>query len=378
MRRWLLFIFLVTAGNFVTAGNCLADEKPQAAALPEWALASQNPRAVSGGQVEVEVVSLAGAPLPDEIQALLKQGAEERLVTLMAAGPPRVMQRADTSTYSFTVPASLSGVVTLELAQQASSVLVLLVDAAPAKPGAPQGRQVLELPLSENDPMYFIVGGRGGYSAKFQLSFKYRLFDQSTGFGQEQPWLSGFYFAYTQTSIWDLSEQSKPFRDTNYRPSLFWSWLRTDNKTWIDGVRLGYEHESNGRGDLSSRSIDTVFIRPEWRWNGADDARLEFTPKFYGYVDKGENPDIERYRGYVDWRLRYDTGVNWIGTAVIRTAPTGRGSLLLDLSRRIRDLRIGPVGGYLHIQVFSGYGEELLDYNMRRSTQVRIGFSIVP
>ena len=197
-------------------------------------------------------------------------------------------------------------------------------------------------------------------------------------FGAQRPWLSGLYFGYTQSSFWDLESASKPFRDTNYRPSLFWSWLRTDNKTWIDGVRLGYEHESNGRGDLSSRSIDTVFIRPEWRWNGADDARLEFTPKFYGYVDKGENPDIERYRGYVDWRLRYDTGVNWIGTAVIRTAPTGRGSLLLDLSRRIRDLRIGPVGGYLHIQVFSGYGEELLDYNMRRSTQVRIGFSIVP
>jgi outer membrane phospholipase A len=57
---------------------------------------------------------------------------------------------------------------------------------------------------------------------------------------------------------------------------------------------------------------------------------------------------------------------------------TGRGSVLLDLSRRIRDLKFGPVGGYLHFQLFTGYGEELLDYNVRRSLQFRVGFAIVP
>ena len=372
MRSWIFF------ASLLFAGSSFAQEKP-AATLPEWALASSKPHAVSGSQVEVEVVSLAGKPLPEEFQAQLKQGAEGRLVTLVASGPARVSPSAETRSYAFMVPAGLAGPVTLELAEQASSVLVLLIDTPPAKPGAQRPRETIELPLSENDPMYFIIGGRpDGYSAKFQLSFKYRLFDQSAGFGQEQPWLSGFYFAYTQTSIWDLSEQSKPFRDTNYRPSIFWSWLRTDNKTWIDGVRLGYEHESNGRGDVSSRSVDIAFVRPEWRWIAADGSRIEFTPKLYGYLDKSENPDIERYRGNVDWRVRYDSGVNWIATGVLRAAPSGHGSILFDLSRRIRDLRIGPVGGYLHFQLFSGYGEELLDYNLRRSTQLRIGFSIVP
>jgi outer membrane phospholipase A len=345
-------------------------------AAPEWALATAKPRIVAGDQVEVVLVSLGGAALPDEVHARLKQGVEERVIALTATGPAQGAQR----TYSFAMPPASVGPVTLELAEQSSSVLVLLVDPpkAAAEAGSPRPRETIELPISENDPMYFIVGGREGSTAKFQLSFKYRLFDQSAGFGQDQPWLSGFYFAYTQTSIWDLSEQSKPFRDTNYRPSLFWYWQRTDNKTWIDGVRAGIEHESNGRGDIASRSIDTVFVRPEWRWKFADDSRLDFTPKFYGYVDKSDNPDIDRYRGYTDWRVRYDTGVNWIGTGVARYASSGRGSLLLDLSRRIRDLRIGPVGGYLHFQFFTGYGEELLDYNQRRSTQLRIGFSIVP
>jgi outer membrane phospholipase A len=227
--------------------------------------------------------------------------------------------------------------------------------------------------------MYFVVGGSGGdYSAKFQLSFKYRLFDQSAGFGQDRPWLSGLYFGYTQTSLWELSEQSKPFRDTNYRPSVFWRWQRKDDKTWIDGLQAGLEHESNGGGGSASRSIDTIFLRPEWRFNFADDSRLDFTPKLYGYVNKDENPDIQRYRGYVDWRVRYDSGVNWVGTGVARYGTGGYGSVLLDLSRRIRDLKFGPVGGYLHFQIFSGYGEDILDYNVRRSLQFRVGFAIVP
>jgi outer membrane phospholipase A len=334
----------------------------------EWVIASSDSRAVAGERFEVIVVSLAGAPPPDEMQARLKVGADERVLTLSAAAPAEGAQRA----YFAIMPHSVQGPVTLELVARASSVIVLLV--GPAR--APLG--ITDLPLSENDPMYFVVGGHGSYSAKFQLSFKYRLFDQSAGFGRDQPWLSGLYFGYTQQSLWELSEQSKPFRDTSYRPSLFWRWQRTDDKTWIDAFQAGLEHESNGGGGAGSRSIDTIFMRPEWRWKYADDARLDFTPKFYGYVNKDENPDIDRYRGNVDWRIRYDSGVNWIGTGVVRYARTGRGSALLDLSRRIRDLRFGPVGGYLHFQLFTGYGENILDYNVRRPLQFRVGFAIVP
>jgi hypothetical protein len=151
-----------------------------------------------------------------------------------------------------------------------------------------------EPPLSENDPMYFIVGGRDGYSARFQLSLKYRLFDQSAGLGQERPWLAGFYFGYTQNSLWDLSEKSKAFRDTSYKPSLFWKWDRSDDQTWIDSFRVGVEHESNGGAVERSRSVNTVFGRTDWRWTYADDSKLEFTPRLNYYFDKGENPGHRR------------------------------------------------------------------------------------
>ncbi|HYX65103.1 MAG TPA: phospholipase A, partial [Burkholderiales bacterium] len=98
----------------------------------------------------------------------------------------------------------------------------------------------------------------------------------------------------------------------------------------------------------------------------------------YSYLDKSENPDITQYRGYVDWRVRYDNGAQWIGTVVARVGTAGKGGLLVDLSRRTRDMRIGPLSGYLHIQFFDGYGETIVDYNVRRKAQLRIGLAIVP
>jgi phospholipase A1/A2 len=345
------------------------------AAAPDWLIASPDHRAAAGEPFELIVVSLRGEPLPEEIDARLRSDVDERILRLRAAGPAAEGRRS----YSAVMPAGLSGAVTFDLAGRNSSVLQLSV----AQPGAVslsgrRARGQYEPPLSENDPMYFIFGGREGYSARFQLSFKYRLFDTGTGFGRDQPWLSGFYFGYTQNSLWDLSSDSKAFRDTSYRPQLFWKWDRADDKTFLDSVRMGFEHESNGRDGPRSRSINIAFIRPEWHLSFANGHELQFTPKLYRYLDRDENPDIQHYRGNVDWRLRYDAAGEWVATAVARRGTLGKGSFLLDLSKRARDLRFGPVGGYFHLQYFTGYGEDILDYNLRRKSQVRIGFAIVP
>jgi len=344
------------------------------AAAADWILASRDGRAVAGQSFEIVLVSPGDEPLPDEIALRVKVDVAELLVRMQAQAPAQGGRRA----YAGIMPGAASGAATLELADSRSNVLVLLVekrDAIQALTGRPSATQ--EPPLSENEPMYFVLGARDGATVRFQLSFKYRLFDYSTGFGRDRPWLAGFYFGYTQSSLWDLSSESKPFRDTSYRPALFWKWERTDARTWIDGARVGIEHESNGREGLRSRSVDTVFVRPEWRWQTAR-GNFDFTPKVYGYLDKEENPDIQRYRGHVDWRLRYDSGGNWIATAVARRGTSGRGSLLVDVSRRTRDVKIGPVSGYLHAQYFNGYGEDILDYNVRRNAQLRLGFAIVP
>ena len=346
-------------------------------AAPEWLIASPEGRATAGEPFELIVAGTPGEPLPEELEARLRSELDERILRLRAAGPAQDGRR----TYSAVMPADLAGVVSLELAGRSSSVLQLAVGQKPGAVRPGTGRHApgqYEPPLSENDPMYFIFGAREGYSARFQLSFKYRLFDTGTGFGRDQPWLSGFYFGYTQNSLWDLSSDSRAFRDTSYRPQFFWKWGRADEKTFIDSVRIGFEHESNGRDGDRSRSINIAFIRPEWHHGLGEGHEIQFTPKLYRYLNKDENPDIQHYRGYVDWRVRYDAAGEWVATAVARRGTLGKGSFLLDLSKRARDLRFGPVGGYFHLQYFTGYGEDILDYNLRRKSQVRIGFAIVP
>ncbi|HEX2197634.1 MAG TPA: phospholipase A [Burkholderiales bacterium] len=344
---------------------------------PQWLIASPDGRAVAGGEFEIIVVSVGSEPPPDELELRLKGSVVERIVPLRAVAPAAERRRS----YLATMPPEVTGAVSLELAGERSSVLTLIVAPQPdvvSTFGVGHRRGEFEPPLSENDPMYFVFGGRDGYSARFQLSFKYRLFDFGSGFGREQPWLSGLYFGYTQNSLWDLSSDSKAFRDTSYRPSLFWKWDRADEKTFIDSVRVGLEHESNGRDGERSRSINIAFVRPEWRWTRDNGHSLDFTPKIYKYLDREENPDIHEYRGHVDWRLRYDALGEWIATAVLRRGTSGKGSFLLDLSRRARDMRVGPVSGYFHLQYFNGYGEDILDYNLKRKSQIRVGFAIVP
>jgi phospholipase A1/A2 len=367
MRRWsLAFILALQAGVALAQSN-------------EWAIVSKTGRAEAGQPFQVTVIAPQNETPPDKLEARMKVDVAEITLTLNAEGVAVAGQRV----YSLPMPLSAVGTVTLQLADYPSNVLLMSVtrkgDALETLTGLAAGQR--EPPLSENDPMYFIVGTRGGNSARFQLSFKYRLFDVDVGYGQERPWLSGLYLGYTQNSLWDLEAESKAFRDTSYQPSFFWKWERTSDapRAWLDGARLGIEHESNGGQGERSRSINTAFVRPEWRWKLGDSGTFAFTPKVYAYLEKEENTDIDDYRGYVDWRARYDSPAGtWVATTVLRYGTAGKGSVLLDASRRIRDVKFGPVSTYLHMQFFAGYGESILDYNVKRKSQFRVGFAIVP
>ena len=358
--KWLLALVVLPA-------SVLAQE-------PGWLLVAPQ-RVVAGEAFEVIVVAPAAAELPATLRLRVQLDATELEMDAEAQAPAAGSRRR----YHAVMPARAGGPATLSLAERDSNAIALVVARRDSMQRLTGREQALEEPpLSEEDPVYFVVGARDGWNARFQLSFKYRLFDPSSGFGAYQPWLVGFYFGYTQSSLWDLSAESKPFRDTSYRPAFFWKWQHAGEGAWLDAARVGFEHESNGQGGATSRSVNTLFVRPEWRWSAGRGGQVEFTPKFYLYVSKGENDDIPLYRGYVDWRLRHDVGGQWITTAVVRVGTGGKASLLLDMSRRTRDIRVGPLSGYLHVQFFNGFGESILDYNVRREAQLRIGLAIVP
>ncbi len=347
---------------------------------------------VSGGEpLRVVLVATDAEALPDESAARLLIAARSVPVTLRADGPAQDGRRA----YTAALPPELEGLGTLELTDRTSTRL--LVQFRPAQRAAPQidtlarmqGRDAeiagvvdlskRETALPSHEPSYFVLGSRGNTTARFQLSFKYRLFDPD-GWAADFPLfglLTGLHFVYTQNSIWDFTENSKPFRDTTYKPSFFYQWgpYRQIGSPHALSLQAGYEHQSNGKDGASSRSIDMLFVRPNWRWDV--DAVTHFSTglKLFGYIDREDNPDIADYRGHALLNLRYGNDDGWLLNADLY--PRSKGSLQLDLSYRMKRVLFSDAGGFLHFQYFNGYGESLLDYNQRRRPQFRVGVSIV-
>jgi phospholipase A1/A2 len=232
--------------------------------------------------------------------------------------------------------------------------------------------------ITANEPLYFIVGSNSerDFDARFQLSFKYRPFDPEASVARFIPYASNLYFAYTQTSIWDLGSESSPFKDTSYRPSLYYNWEESGKGLNPMRWKFGVEHESNGRDGVDSRSFNTAFVQPFWDVNFSGGEKLTFMPKIYYYLEKDDNRDINHYRGYIDWIARYGRDDAAILTAMYRQGTDGYAQGQVDLSYPISDKIFGRTGTFLHFQLLGGYGETLIDYNKRSDTQLRIGISI--
>jgi outer membrane phospholipase A len=227
--------------------------------------------------------------------------------------------------------------------------------------------------------MYLVLGGSAPQGARFQISFRYRLFNNKGWVARNLPIMGGLYAAYTQTSLWDLKSDSTPFRDTSFRPSLFYQW-KISNPLVGDSLALaaGYEHESNGRDGEDSRSIDTLFARADLRYHLPDGRTyIGIEPKVLKYLDKDDNPDITRYRGYGQLGLRIGRDDSLMLAAILRRGTAGVGSTQFDLSYPLRRSIFSGVGAFVHLQYFNGYGQTLLEYDESRRPQIRVGVSIV-
>jgi phospholipase A1/A2 len=223
-----------------------------------------------------------------------------------------------------------------------------------------------------HEPMYFIAGSKDP-NAKFQFGFKYQIADTDYSY---LSFLDGFYFAYTQTSLWDLSAPSAPFFDSSYKPELLYSydnligggptnWFRLD-------AQLGAQHESNGKDGVDSRSLNIAYFRPTFVLGYPTNLHFTLQPRVWAYIgDVGEfNADINEYRGYFDLRAM-------ITYKDIQLSAHGRAgkdwdnfSIQVDLTYRIPN-----TGIYLDVQYYTGYGESLLLYN-ERSDVLRAGIAL--
>ena len=292
--------------------------------------------------------------------------------------------------YAVTLPVYAAGPVRLTLISLAVNPLALMVGTAPAEAWAGEQVPLDEGPglvqayldnLSVYEPVYFLLGIDPGLEkSKFQLSFKYRMFNSKGRLAQWAPWVSGFHLAYTQTSLWDLNDDSRPFEDTSYLPELFYLVPKidlNDERISAFGVQTGYQHESNGSGGEDSRSTNYLYVKPIVGMPLAGPFHLKIAPRLFTYVNNSDdtNKDLWAYRGYFDLEasiidpdgLALDSRLWWA-----KKGPT----LQLDLTYPMTRLLGENLNLYLQAQYFNGYAETLLQYDKRHNA-FRLGFAIV-
>jgi len=232
--------------------------------------------------------------------------------------------------------------------------------------------------ISTFEPVYFDVGTKDGTNARFQLSFKYRLF---TPDDSENPgFLDHLYLGYTQVSLWDLEGESKPFVDTTYNPSLFWQkdkvWAAPQQKFFV-GLASGVEHKSNGKSGPDSRSLNDFYLEPRFNYRFDGGSTLTFGPRVKTYFATRSNDDYADYAGYVDWKLRWAQDNGLILTGLYQQGKHGRTAMQVEAAWPLKRTFLN-MNGYVHLQYFKGYGETLLGYNQKSPGQIRLGLALVP
>jgi outer membrane phospholipase A len=229
-------------------------------------------------------------------------------------------------------------------------------------------------------PIYFLLG-TDPEESKFQISFKYQLFNPEKPLVIKHPWVQGFHLAYTQTSFWDLASESAPFEDTSYKPELFFLSPNLGAKRSIVRglfLKTGLQHESNGRGDQFSRSTNTAYIESILLFYNAESkigARL--APRLWTYFsnDDETNPDLADYRGYFNLGIAVGKAEGLVVDGNFGWASEGP-SARVDLTFPLHTIFSGHLDLYLQAQYVNSLAESLLDYT-RRTRALRIGFAIV-
>ncbi len=292
--------------------------------------------------------------------------------------------------YTVTLPVYAAGSVRIILETLDTHPLIIAVEKAPPEAWVGQQVPLNEGPtmaqsflddLSVHQPMYFLMGVDPGLDqSKFQFSFKYRLFNLNGHLAKKAPWISGFHLGYTQRSVWDLKNDSKPFDDTSYMPEAFYLLPKIDlnlDRISAFGIQGGFQHESNGKGGTNSRSTNYLYVKPIMGVHLAGPYHMKIAPKIYTYVDNENenNADLADYRGYFDLEVGIMDPEGIALNSHLWWAKKGA-SVQLDLTYPMTRLLGKSLNFYLQAQYFSGFAETLIHYDERHDA-FRLGFSIV-
>ena len=321
---------------------------------------------------------------PPSVQGSLSDGSTNVPVSLISTNgtsisrtvPPGGFLKQE---YRFNLPEGIVGELRLSVSNY-PAVLVQVVNATSqtnssesvARKESKEGNATtgsailgfLDRRLSVYEPIFFLLGTYP--AAEFQFSMKFKVFNSKDWWDP----LTYFYFAYTQTSFWDLLTRDPSFYDTSYKPSMFLlssNVLKSSGPFKLD-LQGGAEHESNGRGGTGERSLYTLYAQPTAHFDVFDRLEFAFQPRVWEYLSVGaNNEDLPAYRGYADLRTSLTWHYGGEGRRIqladqFRIGDSGRHpGILIDLRMDLpKWAKFNPA---LQLQYFTGYGQTLRQYN---------------
>lgn len=222
--------------------------------------------------------------------------------------------------------------------------------------------------------IYFITGvptnseiNSNTANAKYQVSFK-QLVSRKV-----LPWDTYLFFTYSQKAFWDVYKESFPFQDINFNPSFGAGKAIFDQNNRLKGIAgLTFEHESNGRDSIFSRSWNRLNLEYSTRIGAKTTAKIKV---WLPFAYKAGNPDILDYVGLGELNLSYEMRPDQLYLEVML-----RKGLKWDLKGTFRPrLYYNPFKNrsnqYLMLEWYVGQSEGLLEYQRFRST-IRLGYVI--
>jgi outer membrane phospholipase A len=311
--------------------------------------------------------------------------------------------------YQFQIPSNLSGIVTLEISNFNPVTLVIRPEVSVATlsplttaatvpfvvtnqtgkavrtnssvPMVDYVRRNLENHISFYEPIYFLLGNP---IAEFQLSLKYQVFSFQNLANPYANVADHVYFAYTQTSYWDLLTSDPYFYDNSYKPSVFIYYTNlVHGARWQLDWQGGTEHESNGRGGSNERSLYTAYLQPTLSLDLPENFTLSLQPRARLYYSVGDNnPDIAEYRGYADllgaltWQKPGSEERIQFSTKFRIGSEGAHPGLLFDLRFNVAGVPLlESFNPTIQLQYFTGFGQTLIQYN-QKSTAFRAGLCL--
>jgi hypothetical protein len=297
---------------------------------------------------------------------VLHSAKPQNSVAQNSAAPKPAAPNSTSSNFADTSSAASGSASNLASSNSAS-----LSQNSTASNSAPQGEQNGRnfgfLGLKYYKPIYMLFThdfskkpDRKADELHFEFSFERPIAYDVLGLGEK------ISFAYAQNSWWQITQDSAPFRESNYRPELYVS----APVPFADELKIGAMHESNGKGGEESRSWNKAYVQSTWSADG-----FSITPRaWYAFWLDRTNEDIADYMGYGDLRASYTFGKQRLSALWrnnLHFDGSNRGAIELNYS-----FPIFNSGFYGYLRYFNGYGESLADYR-RSVNKIGIGLSFV-